>query len=297
MLKLVIYLSIIVLLISCDNYVQKSEYDLLNSDLIECRKIVEELQNTPQVRLSNGQKYFLAADFANAKNELKLLIEKFSDSNEAKKAKSLLVEIEKREQEIKEVAERKKTLGFKILKEIKLITVGEIKMNFGNIETGQKWIFDRYGDEWRYRSAERGEKFVLAKLSISSDNKNPVLPPIGIYIMKGGELVLNGTMGYEFSRWDDYASYLGNNHDFKNDFAHSKSIPFSLGLSVSNDNLNDYPVFIIVKKENCFYRDTNRFNNPPVAYSPSGCYLKPNLTLDDFENEYVVVKIFNKNKF
>lgn len=281
---------------SCNKGVEQSEYDKLKAELTECKKTVEELQNTPQVRLSNGQYFILKNDIANAKKEFNDLIIKFGETDEAQKAKSLLANIEKQEQEKKAIEEQKRTLGFKLLKENISVNAGAVTVRFNSINTGQQWVFDNYGDEWKYRSAERGEKYVLAKVSISSDNKDPELPPIGIYKMINGALSLIGTMNYEFSRWDDYSSYLGNDHDFKNDFAHTKTISFSLGLSVSNESINNDAVFVVVKKENCFYRSNDRFGNPPVSYKSSGCNLKSTLTVDDFDKDYVVVKIFNKNK-
>ena len=294
--KFTFTIAFALLVSSCNNGVEQSEYNKLKAELTECKKTVEELQNTPQVRLSNGQHFLIKNDFANAKKEFNDLITKFAGTDEAQKAKSLLADIEKQEQEKKEEEEQKRTLGFKILKENTSVNAGSVTVRFNSINTGQQWVFDNYGDEWRYRSAERGEKYVLSKVSISSDNKDPELPPIGVYRMTNGALSLIGTMSYEFSRWDDYSSYLGNDHDFKNDFAHTKTISFSLGLSVSNESINNEAVFVVVKKENCFYRSTDRFGNPPVSYKSSGCNLKSTLTVDDFDKDYVVVKIFNKNK-
>jgi hypothetical protein len=294
--KFIFTIAFAILLTSCNNGVEQSEYDKLKEELSECKKTVEELQNSPQVRLSNAQQFLSKNDTLNAKKEFNDLIIKFGGTDEATKAKFLLEDIEKNEQKIKEKEERKRTLGFKILKECSIVNAIDINMKFNSIRTGQKWVFDNYGDEWRYRSAERGEKYILAKVSISSDNKNPELPPIGVYKITSGTLSLIGTMGYEFSRWDDYASYLGNDHDFKNDFAYSKTISFSLGLSVSNESINNDAIFVIVKKENCFSRSSDRFGNPPVSYNSSGCNLKSTLTVNDFDKDYVVVKIFNKNK-
>lgn len=294
--KFTFTIAFALLVTSCNNGVEQSEYDKLKTELTECKKTVEELQNTPQVRLANGQQFLSKNDKINAKKELNELITKFGETDEAKKAKILLADIEKQEQEIKEKEERKRTLGFKILKESSFVNAIDVNVKFNSITTGQQWVFDNYGDEWRYRSAERGEKYILAKVAISSDNKNPELPPIGVYKMTSGTLSLIGTMGYEFSRWDDYSSYLGNDHDFKNDFAHTKTISFSLGLSVSNENINNDAVFVVVKKENCFSRSTDRFGNPPISYNSSGCNLKSTLTVDDFDKDYVLVKIFNKNK-
>ena len=295
-----LYLTILIMVIlaGCNNNngPKQEDYDKLQAELTECKKNVEELSNTPQMRLANGQKFQAGNDFTNAKKEFKELIEKFPGTAEAQKASTLISEIEKVELEKKLAEERKKTLGFKAIKENTSLKIGELTINFNSVNTGGQWVFDNYGSEWRYRSAERGEIYILSKVSISADTKNPSLPPISVYKMLNGSLTLIGTMGYEFSRWKDYGTYLGNNADFGNDFAHTKTISFSCGLSISKTDIDDEAVFVVVKKANCFYRSEDRFGNPPVSYSEGDCGIKSNLTVDDFDKDYYLVKVFNKNK-
>ncbi len=293
-----IYFTIAVALLtaSCNNGVEQTEYDKLKAELTECKETVEELQNTPQVRLSNGQQYLSKNDIINAKKEFNALIEKFGETEEAKKAKSLIAEIEKEEKVKKEAEERKRTLGFKVLKENSSVIAGDVTVKFNSVSTSGNFIFDRYDDSWRYRDAERGEIYVLANVSVSSKIKEPKLPPISVCKIENGVLSLIGTLEYRFYRWEDYGSYLGNDADYGNDFAHTSTIRFSCGLSISKEDINNSAVFVVVKNENCFYRNTDRFGNPPVSYSSSGCNLKSTLIVDDFDKDYVLVKIFNKNK-
>jgi hypothetical protein len=104
-------------------------------------------------------------------------------------------------------------------------------------------------------------------------------------------------MGYEFVRWEDYGSYLGNTADYGNDFAlTTKTIRFTTGLQVSTAELTNNAVFVVVKKINCFTRNYRRANNPPTSYIESNCGSKSKLTLSDFDKEYVVIKVFNRNK-
>jgi hypothetical protein len=114
--------------------------------------------------------------------------------------------------------------------------------------------------------------------------------------MQNGVLNLLGTLEYRFVRWEDYATYLGNNADYGNDFAHTKTIRFSAGIQVSNDDINDKAVFLVIKKVNCFTRRNDRFGNPPVSYVEQECGARQQLGIDDFEKEYEVVKVFNQNK-
>lgn len=296
MKKFTFTIAVALLISSCNNGVEQSKYDKLKAELTECKKTVEELQNTPQVRLSKGQQFLSKNDIANAKKEFNGLIEKFGETDEAKKAKSLIADIEKQEQEKKEAEERKRTLGFKVLKENSSVSASDVTVKFNSISTGGNFVFDRYDDRWRYRNAERGEIYVLANVSVSSKVKEPELPPIAVYKVENGTLSLINTLEYRFYRWEDYGSYLGNDADYGNDFAHTSTIRFSCGLSIPKDDINNNAVFVVVKKENCFYRSTDRFGNPPVSYNSSGCNLKPTLSIDDFEKDYVLVKVFNKNK-
>jgi hypothetical protein len=294
------YLVILILAIltSCktNDGPKVEDYTKLQKELADCKKTVEELSNTPQLRLINGQQFFAKNDFASARKELNGLIEKYPVSEEAKKATMLLSDIEKIETERKEAEERKRTLGYKALKESNTLLIGDVTIKFNSISIGGQWIFDNYGTEWRYRSAERGEIYVLSKISISAETKDPNLPPILVFKISNGALSLLGTMGYEFSRWENYGTYLGNNADFSNDFAHTKTIPFSCGLSISKNDIDNEAVFVVVKKANCFSRAENKYANPPVSYTEGECNVKSSLSIDDFDNDYVLIKIFNKAK-
>jgi hypothetical protein len=295
------YLAVFVFIIvvGCNDSVngpKQEEYEKLQSELNECKKTVEDLSNTPSMRLANGQKYQTSKDFANAKKEFQELILKFPGTDEAKKATIFISEIEKLELEFKLAEERKKLIGFKGIKEENILKIGDLSINFKSISSGGQWIFDNYGSEWRYRSSERGETFILSKVTISAESKNPKLPPILVYKMQNGVLNLIGTMNYEFSRWKDYGSFLGNYADYGNDFAHSKTISFSCGLAISKTDLDNEAVFVVVRKTNCFSRSESRFGNPPVSYIDIECNAKSILTVDDFDDDYQLVKVFNKNK-
>jgi len=141
---------IIVILTGCNNNKgpKQEDYDKLQAELTDCKKTVEELSNTPQMRLANGQKFQAGNDFTNAKKEYKELIEKFPGTVEAQKATTLISEIEKVELERKVAEERKKTLGFKAIKENTSLKIGELTINFNSVNTGAQWVFDNYGSEW-----------------------------------------------------------------------------------------------------------------------------------------------------
>src|SRR5690606_23498300 len=127
----------------------------------------------------------------------------------AQVAQSYIHKVEKEREQKRLEEERKKRLGFKVLKPDYSIKQGDCKLNFSNIKLSNRWIFDRYGNEWRYIESERGNKFLTFTLSITSDSKSPNLPPIYVYQLIDGELHYVSTAIYKFYRWDDYGSYLG----------------------------------------------------------------------------------------
>lgn len=298
MKKVIFTILTITILLSCNdnNSIKKEEYDKLKAELDECKKTVEDLSNTPQMRLSTALKLREGNKVEQAKSELRTLTEKFTGSNEAKKASQILKEIEDAERKEKEETEKKRLLGFKILKETSTTKVGEVSLKFTSINSVSQWNFDDYGNEYRLRKAERGNIYINAKVAISAENKDPNLPPILVYKAENGELRLLGTMGYEFVRWKDYGSYLGNYADYGNDFSHTKTISFSCGLQITQNDLDIYAIFVVVKNQNCFYRSTDRFSNPPVKYTESECTVKNILTIDDFDKDYILLKVLNRNK-
>src|SRR5690606_7516026 len=129
----------------------------------------------------------------------------------------------------------------------------------------------------------------------SSNSKDPNLPPVFVYKISNGELIYLATLDYEFARWDDYGSYLGNESDFRNDFAHTQTIRFELGSQISENEIKESPVFIVVGNENIFYRSYDRFANPPVSYRRSTYDYKSILKVEDFNQDFHLIKIFNKN--
>ncbi len=298
MRKFYLTMLIIVILTSCNNNKgpKQEDYDKLQTELNDCKKTVEELSNTPQMRLADGQKFQAENDLENAKNEYNELIEKFPGTDEAKKATTLIAEIEKIEIEKREAEERKKALGFKSIKENTSLEIGDVIIKFNSVNTASQWNFDNYGTEYRLRKAERDETYIVANVSISAESKDPSLPPISVYQISNGSLKLLGTMGYEFVRWKDYGSYLGNYADYGNDFAYTKTISFNCGLSVSQSIMDKDPVFVVVKKANCFNRTNNTYGNPPISYTAGTCNIKSTLTVDDFDNDYFLIKVFNKHK-
>lgn len=296
MKKFLIGLISLTVLHSCQNGPSQKEYNDIKSQLEECSKENEELKNTPENRLLTAQKLETEGNLTNAESEYKELIEKFPKSEQAKIAQQFVDKVEKEREEQKKEEERKKRLGFKVLEQQTSIKQGDCKLTFSNIKLTNRWNFDRYGNEWRYIEAERGNKYLTFTLSITAESKSPNLPPIYVYQLIDGQLQYKTTAYYKFYRWEDYASYLGNNADYGNDFARSETIRFSPGAHLVMDDFNEYPTFLMVKKSNCVIRNEDRFGNPPISYSNSTCDYDLILTVDKANENYFTIKIYNQEK-
>ena len=280
-----ILLFAILLLTSCESKEKKSEYIRLQKELSECKKQVEELQNTPSNRLLKAQEFISKEDFKNAKIELNLLIDKFKDTPEAQKGELLLQKIEKDEIIRKENEERKKTLGFKILKEKSTVVIDNITLKFKSVKASKQWTFDndKY-DYYKYRDAERSNIFVLANVSVTSKVKQSKIPLISVYKLINGQLKLYGTMKREFLY--DY----GNITDA--DFKYVSTVVFAQALEISKSTLDKTAIFVVVKNTNCSRYEYGYY----LDAKPKGCNIKSTLTVDDFDKDYSLIKILNREK-
>lgn len=186
--------------------------------------------------------------------------------------------------------------GFKGLSENNNIKYSDLTYTFSNISIQKRWIADNYDDRYFYWEAERGNKYIVAKFSIKSESKEPLLYPLFAYKLIDNKLEFLGSLNYKFNRWEDYGTYLGNYIDRGNSFLYSEKINFSCGYEIEESILKMNAVFIVLKKDHCIKKEESKFENPPIRYSPSNCEYKQILTTEDFLNNYVLIKIFGKEK-
>ena len=132
---------------------------------------------------------------------------------------------------------------------------------------------------------------------LGQKTKNPSLPCLFLFKYSNGALEYQDTFYYQFYRWEDFATYLGNYHDNGNDFYFTEKIKFSVGISVDEEILRNNAILVLLKRENTISRSEERFGNPPVKYSEDGCLTPDNYSLDaNWLDHYEVVTITNKEK-
>ena len=296
-IKPIIYSILILSVLSCSDGETKkqlselkTELEKTKTELNNCTAELTELKNTAENRFVRAKKLLSENNLNGAKIEFQGIVDNFQGTNDAAIASKEIAKIDKTIEQKRIEAERKKALGYKVLKPTTRVKYGDLSLRFDKIWKGKRWSFDDYGHKYFLRDAERGNSHIMTRVSITSDNNNPKLPPILVYQMNNGELKLLGTLSYKFRRWEDYGSYLGNTADYGNDFAHSKTIPFNCGLELSNDKLKSGTIYIVLKKQGCFNRTKVDYGNPEIAYSQSLCNPKQNLKVEDFDSDYVLLK-------
>ncbi|MCR1026717.1 hypothetical protein NQT66_18000 [Cellulophaga baltica] len=249
-----------------------------------------EIKNTAENRFIRAKKFLSGNNLNGAKSEFQGIVENFKGTNDATIATKEIAKIEKKIEQLKIEVERKKALGYKVFKPTTIVKYGDLSLKIDKVWKGKRWSFDDYGHKYFLRDAERGNSHIMTLISITSENNNPKLPPILVYQMNNGELKYLGTQGYKFRRWKDYGSYLGNYADYGNDFSHSKTIPFNCGIELPNDDLKSGTIYIVLKKQGCFNRSKVDYGNPEIAYEESSCNPKRILKVEDFDNDYVLLK-------
>lgn len=243
------------------------------------------LKETPHVFLAQIRKAIDGGDEEVAKKALESLTERYADSSEAATGNSLFQKMVE-DREVKKKEERRiADLGMKAILVKGTFSGSDSTVNLQSAQVTSQWSFNNYGNQYEYRSAERGSRYITAKVIYSSKNKDPRLIPLIVYASNGGELKLLGVMGFEFVQWEEYATFLGNYHDNGNDFAHTARIRFSMGLQVPSENISK-PLYIVASSIGCAERHSDRFGNPPVSYMTYSCdtAAPKTLNVNDFKD-------------
>lgn len=262
-----------------------SEREALRAEVTRLRAENEQLRLSPAALAAEVEFAVRAEDADKAKAALKRLTDRYPLSAEAASAGKRVDALLARQRASQEETRRVAALGFKALQVRPSFGHGDMTMGLTATGVVRRWTFDMHGDGWRFLDAEKGRKYLTATVQVSSKNKDPQLFGIAAYVADGAKLTHVGAARYRFIRWRDYGAFLGNHADFRNDFSHNSRIPFSIGVSVSDEELKRRPVYLVATREGCHRRLYERFGQPPIQYVPVNCEsLKPTLSAADFKN-------------
>lgn len=260
------------------------------------RTRVDELSLTPPILLARVTDALTKGRPEDARQASKALDVRFSESPQAKSARAALADYDEAAKARDAQAKALEARGFYGLQVQNTPTIAGITARIESIKLGGRWTFDTHGDEWHYRDAERGERFVLLLTTLSSTAKNPNLPDIGIYRIDGKKMIRLAQMEYNFRRWSSYATFIGLYHDFKNDFAYTKAISFNAAASISDEDAKK-PFAVVASGSLCHERGS-KIGQPEVQYSLRyDCPSKSELDTNDFtKGGYRVLAFFNRPK-
>jgi hypothetical protein len=266
------------------------ELEVLRAEVTRLRAENAQLRQSPATLAADVESAVKAEDAEKAKAALKRLTDRYPFSAETAQAGKRVEALIARQRAAQEEAKKVAALGFKALRSSPHFGHGDTSMGLTATGVVRRWNFDWHGDGWKYLDAEKGRKFITATVTVSSRSKDPLLFGIGAYVANGATLTHVGKVRYRFIRWRDYGAFLGTQADFRNDFSHNSRIPFSIGVSVADDELKRRPLYLVATREGCHRRLYERFGQPPIQYVPGNCNsLKPTLTIADFKDGSLAV--------
>lgn len=264
---------------------------IVRKELKDAKAKIEVLSYPADQRFSHITELFNAQEYDKVKKEIAELKSVFPNAPENTECAKILEKISALEAAKKAEEERIKALGFKAITPKTTFKIGYNTIVLSSISIGKTYTFDYRSDEWTYREADRGTKYISAAMSVTSTDHDPNLPQLAVYKIEGGEMVYIESFDTEFARWEDYGTYLGNYHDSRNDFAKVSTVKFKVGVQISDDVLSK-PYAIVVKSENGLTSSYDKYKNPPKSYIGSVSYPRT-LSVEDFAKNYILVKTYN----
>lgn len=244
---------------------------------------VAKLSLTAPMLLKQATEAAASGDMSAAQNAVSTLATRFPGTQEHQAAGLALEGLNKREREKQEEAKRLAAMGFKALK-IDTFQTDAVKVAMSSSRTVGEFVFDRYGDRYHYLDADRDHKYFVASLVVTAGKGvvNPTLPGMALYWVDSNRLRKLGDFQFRLASWSDYATYLGNYPDSRNDFAKTATIKFEAGVQVLTSDLARRPLYMVAEKAGCLHRHEGRFDRPPVSYLGACSALADSLSLEDF---------------
>jgi len=291
-IKLYFFLLLIGVVTSCTNNSIKTKYTFsldslkrenlsLKEELTQARTQIDELKNTPELRLNNTKNLIASNNSYSAENELHLLISKYPISKEAKEAELIIRKLEEERSKKKADEERIKALGFKIFKDNSNGSINEIRYAISNLSYNRKFTFEDCDEvnEYSYETADRDQTYLLGSMSVTAKSKNASAPDLALYRIENGSLKFISTFDNKYASWSSYGAKVGNYSDDSHDFAKVSTIRYSIA-ALMNEEYMRLPLFVLIKKDDSksYYSDYDT------------------LTLQQVSENFVVIRIINREK-
>lgn len=287
-MKKILLLTLIVLY-GCG--VPKSDYDKLESKNDSLSERISELNSTikslrdsvsilsypAEHRFNHIIELVKEEKYDEAKNSILELKNVFPHSAESKKCDEQSDIIDKKMAEQKAKEERMKALGFKVFNDNTVVNTNDTKCRYSGFNYGRTYTFDYCGDvgEYSYRTADKDNTYILVSLNMSTKEKYASTPSMKVYKIENGKLKEIGYFSTEYATWTSYGAKIGNYSDDSHDFSKVNSINYKMAAEISIED-SKKPLVILISKS----QDS----------------LGDNLTVEDVNNNYIVIRILNRNR-
>lgn len=201
----------------------------------------------------------------------------FPNSKEAEMVASQLAYMEKKEAEKKAEEERIKALGFKVFKDQTTVKFEKKSCTFSGFTYGRTFTFDYVSDvdEYYYRTADKGNTYILANMSMTTKESYASTPSLSVYKIVDGSLKKIASFSEEYASWATYGAYIGNYSETSHDFSKVNTVRWKIAAEISNEE-SKMPLVILTNKD--------------------GSYADSSLSIEEVREKCEVIKILNRNK-
>lgn len=261
-----------------------SQIDSLKSVVGIYEKRCAELQDSISIlRFPADQRYNQIVNLVNegsfdeARKAIANLKAVFPKSKEAEMVGSQLSYMEKKEAEKKAEEERIKALGFKVFKDQSTVKFEKKSCSFSGFTYGRTFTFDYVSDvgEYYYRTADKGNTYILANMSMTTKESYASTPNIAVYKIVDGSLKRIASFSEEYASWATYGAYIGNYSETSHDFSKVNTVRWKIAAEISNEE-SKLPLVILTSK--------------------NGSYPDSSLSIEDVHEKCEVIRILNRNK-
>lgn len=176
------------------------------------------------------------------------------------------------------------------LKKQKSFTTNNCSYKVSSFFRGRQWYVDRNPGGVKIKEADKGNLYYQATLKVTTDLKETNLSSFGLYERDGEILKFIKYFEIRYQYWSSYGSYLGNYTDPRNDFSKKDRIKFNIGAEYLEKPKGK--LYLIAHKKELVEEVKVRFNSPPKIFTNRNAQMKKELTVEDFNSEYVYVNKF-----
>lgn len=261
----------------------KSKVDSLCNVVISQQATIKSMRDTISMlqfpadqRLTQIKQLIANNKFSEAEIAISDLQSIFPHSQEAAQGPAMMTSISAKIAAIEAEKERIKAQGYKIFKDNLSCSDNEENYNFSGFTFGRTFTFDNCYDvnEYSYRTADKDKTYLSFSLKLSTKKKYASSPGVYIYELAGDKLKCVTSCMDEYASWTSYGAKIGNYSDDSHDFSKVNSVNFKYAGEIEQSK-SKKPLFVLFFKK--------------------GYNLKNELSVEDVQNDCIVIKILNRS--